>query len=437
MGKLANLFDLPVHRATYFNLEMCAILLAQAASPFIAAPMMTYSPWLPLLTAPGILTLGGFLIPCVIPDTLGMRRYYNYHYHEHREASSSSSSSKTKSGGGPAPLGSPRRPLPQQTHAPSSSADNFDPWATPWSRARDAIHATARLCRARDVQLLLPCASLVVPVVTVTTDMVLRYVPARFGWTLAQAGMLLGARTGLTILVLLVVLAVGTPRAWLRTMMGGTRNKEKRELVLARVSVVLLVAGLTTLAAAVNIIVVVVGLAVLTLGSAAPALARASLVRLVAARREEERRHAAAIGHLVGLLALCEAVGFLVCSVGLGALYQWCIHFAQLGADEEASASSVLAFPLYAATAVVFACGWLLGFVETFLRRPKEEEAANSADQEEGRAVSRGAPQLRPRLPAAEEDEDEEKKNMHVARVLADVRIVRKGPCLETVCLAA
>lgn len=419
---------------------MCAILLAQAAAPFIAAPMMTYSPWLPLLTAPGILTLGGFLIPCVIPDTLGMRRYYNYHYHEHREASSSSSS-KTKSGGGPAPLGSPRRPLPQQTHAPSSSA-NFDPWATPWSRAREAARATARLCRARNLQLLLPCASLVVPIVTITTDMVLRYVPARFGWTLAQAGMLLGARTGLTILVLLLILAAGCsipPRllsraSRLRTIMGRTSNKEKRDLVLARVSVVFLVAGLTTLAAAANIIAVVIGLAVMTLGSAAPALARASLVRLVAAPREEERRYAAAIGQLVGLLALCEAVGFLVCSVGLGALYQWCVHFAQPGADE-ASASSALAFPLYAATAIVFACGWLLGFADVpFLRRPEEEEAANSADQEEGRAVSRSAPPP-PRLPAAEEDE--ENQSMHVARVLADIRIVRKGPCLEMVCLAA
>lgn len=363
---------------------MGAIMLAQAVAPFIAAPMMTYSLWLPVLTAPGILAVGGFLIP-VIPNTLGMRRY-----HEMSQTRSSQSTSPELF-----------RRLPRQT-------SNFDPWATPWSRIRDTARATIRLLQARDVKLLLPCASLIVPVVTVNMNMILRYIPVRFGWTLVRTGMLLGARTGLTILVLAVALPLS---AWL---FSKTR-KEKRDLVMARVSIAVLVAGLMTLAAATSIVVAMVGLVVLTLGSAAPALCRASLVRLAA------RDQGHSIGQVLGLLALCEAVGYIVCSVGFGALYQWCIHFAQLGTGytEDVGGLSIV---LYVATAMLFTCGWMLGFmdVKTFLR----SEEANL----EGGAVSSAS--RRSALLAEGEE------SLHEAQVLADVRIVRKGPCLETVCLA-
>lgn len=364
---------------------MSAVIFAQAVAPFIAAPMMTYSLWLPVLAAPGILAAGGFLIP-IIPNTLGMRRYHEMY--------------QTKSSQSPSP--ELFRRLPRQT-------SNFDPWATPWSRIRDNARATIRLLQARDVNLLLPCASLIVPVFTVSMNIILRYIPVRFGWTLAQTGMLLGARTGLTILVLAVALPLST---W---FFSKTR-REKRDLVMARVSIAVLVAGYMTLAAATSIIVAVVGLVILTLGSAAPALCRVSLLRL--ATRDQGHP----IGQVLGLLALCEAVGYVVCSVGFGALYQWCIHFAQLGTGyiEDTGGLGIM---LYVATAILFTCGWMLGFmdVKTFL-------CGEEANLEEG-AVSSAS--RRSALLA------EGEKSLHEARVSADVRIVRKGPFLETVCLAA
>lgn len=374
---------LHVHRAIYFNIEMCAIMLGQAVAPFIAAAMMTYSIWLPLLAAPAILTVGGLLIP-FIPDTLEMKRY-----NELREKKPGFAEQYFL------------RSLPRQT-------SSFDPWATPWSRTRNTAQRSVSFLKTRDVKLLLPCASLVVPVVTAAMNITLRYIPLRFGWTLAKAGMLLGTQTALTILVLVFLLpALGG--LWSET------RKDKRDLIMARGSIILLVAGLVTLAAGTNVIVPVVGLAVMTLGSAAPALCRASLVRLAI-----DKRHS--IGQVFGVLAICETLGYMVCTIGLGALYQWCIQSAHLGSGA-AQDAGWLTLALYAAALVLFVCGAMASLVnaDDFL----QDEELDADDEDIADIFGR--------LSLSEGQE----RYKHEPQIMADFRIARNGPCLESVTLAA
>lgn len=375
------------HRATCFQIEMCAIILGQVLAPFISASMMTYSLWLPLLAAPGIVAVGGLLTP-MIPDTLGMKRY-----HEMQNRSSQS----------PHPEELFRR-LPRQ---PS----NFDPWATPWSRVRDTVQALLRLVRIREVKLLLSCAALIVPVVTVSMNIFLRYMPVRFGWALAETGMLLGVGAGLSAFVIVGLLPF-SPHLFSKI------RQERRDLIAARVSMALLVAGMASIGAATDVPVAVAGLAIMNLGSSAPALCRASLVRFAADRDLP-------IGQIFGVLAVYEVVGYVFCGVGLGALYQVCLHWAHLetGPTEDAA---WMALVFYAATAILFGCGMSLGLVDAKKFLLSEDSDSDSEDDEvEVASVPRGFASI------------EGEHHLYETRIFADGRIVRKGPSLESVCLVA
>lgn len=368
----------------YLKITMYAIMLGEAVAPFVAAAMMTYSLWLPLLAAPAIIAIGGLFIP-IIPDTLGMKRYRELH-------------SKSSPNPDPQLFGC----LPQHKTL------NFDPSSTPWSPLCDTAQATIRLLKARDVKLLLPCASLAIPVITVSINIVLRFIPVRFGWTITQTGMMLGARTSLNILALVAFLP------FLGYILSKICRGYERDLLLARISSVLLVVGQATLAAAPNLAAAMAGLVVMTLGSGAPSLCRACLVRLAA-----DEGHS--IGLVFGVLAFCEALGYIVCSVGLGALYQVGIHLAALSSDKNNEDAGWLTLVFYVAATVLFCCGGLLGVLnaESYPRRDEADLEGNST------GVTR-----RSTLTGDE-------RKLHEARTSADGRIVRKGPFLESVCLSA
>lgn len=369
-----RLTDSLARRVLYFHIQMCIMMLGQAVAPFIAAPMMTYSLWLPLLAAPGIVAFGGLLIP-MVPDTLAMRRYRE----NHNQASMS----------------------PRKT-------SNFDPSTTLWSRIRDTVRATIHLLKTRDTKLLLPAASLPVPIVTVSTNIVLRYIPVRFGWTLAQTGMFLGACVSLNILVSVFSQPV---LAW---VMAKSR-KEERDLFAARVLIALFVVGMSLFAAAPNLAIALAGLVSMTFGSSAPALSRVSLFRLAA-------NEGYSPGQVFGVLAFGEALGFAVCSFGFGALYQLCIHWAKLGAGGAVEENGWLVLVFYLAAVIIFVCGGMLVILDgkNFL-----QSDALGSDDENGdiaRVPARRAATL-----------TESEINIYEASILADGRVVRNGPCLDCI----
>lgn len=472
---------------------MAAIMLGESFAPFVATGMMTYSLWLPLLAAPAIVAAGGLLIPILLPDTLAMKRWYHETHH------TTTTTTTNKRFYPSSRFGWCSWPPGQQS--PNANL-NFDPSATPWSRVRDTAQDTLRLLRTGDVKLLLPCASLVVPVVTVGMNITLRYVPVRFGRTLAEAGMILGARTGLNVFVLVLLLpCLGSLLSSLSTTSSTTtsttstckgeeqrRRRRRHLLLLARISIVLLVVGQTTFAAAPNVATAMAGLVVLTLGSGAPSLCRASLVSLAASPTSsasddrEGRRHphrgSHPMGQLFGVLASCEALGYLTCTVGLGALYQASIHWAGLGAGSDVEDDGWLTLVFYVAAAVLFGCGGMLGVIVTDSGSDSDSDSAEDDDvdhhhqqqqqqreeEEEGSGAAGGvifaipvggrnnsrdpANATRPprrrattttTLTTLDDEEGEKKKELelHQARALADGRIVRKGPCLESIALAA
>ncbi|KAG8168610.1 hypothetical protein KVR01_001359 [Diaporthe batatas] len=378
--------------ATYFQFEICAVLLAEAVAPFVASAMMTYSVWTPILVSPAVMALGGTLI-CLIPETL------------HTKPSSPSNTRRKVTPAVPKPL-----TFTDRVHKYAPEAKPAPPPST-YARLRDSLASTARLLKSRDALALTPGATLATPVVTVTMGITLRYMPLRFGWTLAQTGMVLGVRTGLNILVLLVFLPV------VSNSLLSTQDGRGRDMVLARASALLLAAGEAVFACAPEVGAACAGLAVLTLGSGLPSLCRAVLARLVGRGQG---------GRLFGLLAVFEMLGFLCCGVGFGAVFQAGLgHGLAPGADGDGGGLIVggtvlrgreawLALVFYVAAGIYVVCAGLLWIV----RKGVDGRGGDIGDAASISSAASSASLL------------------HEARILADGRFTRKHPSLENVAVA-
>lgn len=350
--------------------------------------MMTYSVWIPILVSPAIMALGGTLI-CLIPETLPTRRNS---------------------------LSNRRRKVTPSICKPVTFTDRVhkhvpDTITTPsrWTRLRDSLASTARLLKSRDTLALIPSASLTIPVATVTMGITLRYIPIRFDWTLEQTGMVLGVRTGLNILVLIVFLPV------VSNSLLSRQDGRDRDMILARISALLLVAGQAVFASAPTAAAACAGLGVLTLGTGLPSLCRAVLTRLV------DRGQ---VGRLFGVLAVFEMLGFLCCGIGFGAVFQAGLERGLgpgSGADGHAPAEGMvlrgrevwLALVFYVATGVYVVYAGLLWFVRKGFGRLGDDGDAVSVS-----SVTSSASLL------------------HEARILADGRVTRKHSSLENVTLA-
>lgn len=59
-------------RAIYFQVEICAVLLAEIVGPILAFPLMKHSVWLPIIVSPAIMAIGGLLF-IAVSETWGTR----------------------------------------------------------------------------------------------------------------------------------------------------------------------------------------------------------------------------------------------------------------------------------------------------------------------------------------------------------------------------
>ncbi|KAI3395476.1 hypothetical protein diail_1262 [Diaporthe ilicicola] len=361
-------------RATYFQFEICAVLLAETIAPFVASAMMTYSVWTPILVSPAVMSLGGLFI-CLIPETLEKRQK---------------------------PLDNVRRKvtpsIPTAAALPGrviTSAPEASVTTTRWSRFHTSVSSTIQMLKSRDILALIPSASLTIPVATVTIGIMLRYMPIRYGWTIEQTGMILGVRTGLNILVLLIFLPL------LSTSLLSRQDDRDRDMVLARLSALLLVAGQAVFACAPNVATACAGLVVLTLGAGLPSLCRAVITRLV---------DRASVGRLFGVLAACEMAGFMCCGVGFGAVFQSGLS-NEIGPGGEPRSGGWLSLVFYVATLVYVLCASLLWLV----RRAFGRDGGDAASLHSATSVA---------------------TSLHEVRILADGRVTRKHSSLENVAVA-
>ncbi|KAF3760480.1 hypothetical protein M406DRAFT_72971 [Cryphonectria parasitica EP155] len=274
-------------RGVYFGIQIFAMLLGETLGPFIASAMMLHSIFTPLIASPSFILFGALFI--------GLLRQQC------------------------------EKPEPQgeQTVAGLNTS-------TLWSRFYGNIRSIWRGLGAWRLRNILATASLTIPAARVMMSIALRYIHLRFGWTITQAGMALGVRTGLSILVMFVF----------RPALGGFLNRIRggwnRDLMLARISVMFLLVGQCVFAAAGSMPMVLVGLTILTLGTGAPSLSRAIVMQITFSGSMDSRSAS---------VAMWETSGYLVYGVILAAVNQFGIEAGlQLGSPSKEGWALALVF---------------------------------------------------------------------------------------------
>jgi hypothetical protein len=156
--------------------------------------------------------------------------------------------------------------------------------------------------------LLLPGAVLPIATATMQSDIVMRFMPLQYHWSLPQSGLLLSLRTLLTILTLIIVVP---SLSWLCSKLTSWTSLG-RDQFLACASASLFVLGSLGLLMVENETLFITGFCISALGSGLPTLCRAMLVVVL-------REHN--VGSIFGVLAAGELLGMLACQVSMGWLF--------------------------------------------------------------------------------------------------------------------
>lgn len=255
-------------RSTLFFHLQASVLLSELVAPLLGSFLMSHSVWIPLLAGLAVQTLG-IPIAAMLPET-------------------------------------------KSAHATTAAAaDNGDDeeLAPPAQKkeGESDYRAVLSFLLADLNTALLVLTFLIATIGRQALEILLQYVSKRYAWPLATANILFSLRAGINLLLLLFLLpAVGTA---LLSRFGYT--SAAKDLLIARVSVVLMAVGFGVIGVSPGAAGMVLGLGVYTLGSGFGAAARSLVTGMV--RREE-------VGRLYTAIAVADMVGGLVAGPALS----WC-----------------------------------------------------------------------------------------------------------------
>lgn len=269
-----------------FLLGICADLLGELIGPAIASALMDKSPWIPLILGIVTILLGTSLV-VFIPETLHLRVRANTSSTLTPDSASDRSAASTKT-------------------------DNSNFFTAMKSQAADGLNQLwgAMAVLHSPPILLLLLAFIAQPFGSQSVTLCVRYVSKRFDWTLSKAGFLLSLRAFINILLLLIIIPIFSHVLVKRLHL----SSKAKDLILARVSVIILIIGALLIAASPTIGLTIIGLIVWTLGTGYVALTRSVITTLV------DQQH---VARLYAAIAIVETAGALAAGPTLAALYTW------------------------------------------------------------------------------------------------------------------
>ncbi len=260
--------------------------MAEIVAPSVASSLMAKSPWIPLIV--GISTwIFGAALMIFIPETLHMRP---------RATDSASLTPDTAS----------------ERSISINEVDKPNFFASVTSQAANSLKQIyGSLSVLHSLPILLLLLSFITQSFTrQSVDLSVRYVSNRFHWKLREAGYLLSLRAFVNF-VLLLALLPGLSRYLVKHLHFSSTGKD---LLLARISVIVLVLGALLIAISPTIILTIIGLVIFSLGTGTTALTRSLVTSLV------DQEH---VGRLYAAIGLVETVGNLSAGPTLAALYTW------------------------------------------------------------------------------------------------------------------
>lgn len=252
--------------------------------PPLAAWLMVISPWIPDFLGLGMYIMGLFAF-LFVPETLGYQFGANAGESEVDSPSieTPSASRNTASTSVPRPTGS------------------TDTWATKLKSSLSFLTNDLRV-----IALIVPFFAHIL--LASISKLLLQYVSTRYGLTLAKATLLVTVRNGVTAVLLFVALPFLTT-AIMRTYGFSGRAKD---LLLARISQMLVAIGWLLVAASPTIPTVAVGLAIASSGVGAAFLVRSLLTSLLPAHH---------IARAYTLISMVDTVGLMAGAPLLAGLF--------------------------------------------------------------------------------------------------------------------
>jgi hypothetical protein len=264
-----------VNRVTIFFRVAAASVSAQFVAPLISAALMTWTPWIPMVTGALIMVLSIFTA-YFLPETLKYNK-------------------------------SPQ----DETNSPLSSASSYveaDKELSTWQKVLDgALDSTAFLIS--DVRILLIMPAFFLHMLFINRDTLLQYISTRYAVSLSRATVLISIRSGLVMLLCLIILPAVNHLFRKRLGFGPRRS----DLLLSRASTIAMAVGFLLIAFAPSIPLLITAMVVQTFGWGLTLFLRSLMTSLV------ESHHVARLNTAVGVF---DTVGLMVGSPLLAFLFE-------------------------------------------------------------------------------------------------------------------
>ncbi|KAK8930303.1 Efflux pump ustT [Metarhizium anisopliae] len=245
-------------RASWFQWVVGAVLAAELAGPFLSARLIESSIWLPLYVSLALVAVGGILLAILSPETLRSK-----------------------------------------TECVKEDLDGGSPVT---------IKRTITAIFSRPAVFLVPGAVLSLPMAATLSGILFRFMPVQFHWELSKSALLVSLRSMITLVTLLLLL----PGAAYICNKKTTYSHRYRDGIFLRASALCFLAGSAFLVLVLNQGFIIAGVVLSALGSGIPTLCRSMMVSALGEK---------STGLLFGILAIGEIIGFLCCTVAMGALF--------------------------------------------------------------------------------------------------------------------
>lgn len=287
-GRLICVSQIPIRRTdedrtNIFFLSAATDLIAQLIAPSVAALLMAKSPWIPYVLGTFFLTFG-CLLNLFIPETL----------HMHPQTTSSSHLT----------------PSPDNndfSSSPKPQSSLFTTIKYQFSTSLQALRSSILILHSAPLILLL-VTFIIQPFNSQSVDISFRYISNRFQFPLRFSSFLWSLRAAVQLILFLLLLPslshVMTTRFHI--------PPSKKDLYLARASILILTLGSILIAASPTLPLAIFGMAVFTLGTGYIALTRSLITTLV------DKQH---IGQLYAAVAVIETIGKLMAGPVFAQLY--------------------------------------------------------------------------------------------------------------------
>lgn len=268
-------------RTDVFFLAAATDLVAQLIGPSMAAILMAKSPWIPLTLGFFAIIFGSLLV-IFIPETL--------HINQISDLSHLASPSNNDFPNSPK---SQKSLLPTIKHQISASLQSLK----------------SSISILNSAPLILLLATFVIKHFSgQSVDISLRYISNRFQFPLRYSSFLWSLRAGVQIVLFLLVLPTLSRIMTTRLQMPPA----KKDLYLARASILILTLGSILIAASPTLPLAILGMAVFTLGAGYMSITRSLITTLV------DQRHK---GQLYAAVAVVETTGRLIAGPAFAQLY--------------------------------------------------------------------------------------------------------------------